>query len=90
MASLKRWRQIGQGQFHKWETPGEEFEGTWRGIHDGRFGPLGTPTRRWFSRRVRTTTDRQAVTTPRPKIGEGDGLAVRNSHSANGRYTFAS
>ena len=42
MASLKRWRQIGQGQFHKWETPGEEFEGTWRGMHDGRFGPLGT------------------------------------------------
>jgi hypothetical protein len=42
MASLKRWRQIGQGQFHKWETPGEEFEGKWRGMHDGRFGPLGT------------------------------------------------
>ncbi len=42
MSSLKRWRQIGQGQFHKWETPGEEFEGTWRGLHDGRFGPLGT------------------------------------------------
>ena len=42
MTSLKRWRQIGQGQFHKWETPGEEFEGTWRGMHDGRFGPLGT------------------------------------------------
>jgi hypothetical protein len=42
MSSLKRWRQIGQGQFHKWETPGEEFEGTWRGTHDGRFGPLGT------------------------------------------------
>src|SRR5262245_11089768 len=42
VASLKRWRQIGQGQFHKWETPGEEFEGTWRGMHDGRFGRLGT------------------------------------------------
>jgi hypothetical protein len=42
MSSLKRWRQIGQGQFHKWEQPGEEFEGTWRGVHDGRFGPLGT------------------------------------------------
>src|SRR5262249_20182067 len=42
MSSLKRWRQIGQGQFRKWETPGEEFEGTWRGMHDGRFGPLGT------------------------------------------------
>jgi hypothetical protein len=35
MSSLKRWRQIGKGQFHKWETPGEEFEGTWRGLHDG-------------------------------------------------------
>ena len=42
MSSLKRWRQIGRGQFHKWETPGDEFEGTWRGMHDGRFGPLGT------------------------------------------------
>jgi len=42
MSSLKRWRQVGQGQFHKWETPGDEFEGTWRGMHDGRFGPLGT------------------------------------------------
>ena len=42
MTSLKRWRQIGQGQFHKWETPGEELEGTWRGPHEGRFGPLGT------------------------------------------------
>jgi len=42
MSSLKRWRQVGQGQFQKWETPGQEFEGTWQGIHDGRFGPLGT------------------------------------------------
>jgi hypothetical protein len=42
MSNLKRWRQIGQGQFQKWETPGQELEGTWRGIHDGRFGPLGT------------------------------------------------
>src|SRR2546427_2992318 len=42
MSSLKRWRQIGQGQFHKWETPGDELEGTWQGSHDGRFGPLGT------------------------------------------------
>lgn len=41
MSSLKRWRQIGQGQFHKWEQP-EELEGTWRGVHEGRFGPLGT------------------------------------------------
>jgi len=42
MSSLKRWRQVGQGQFHKWEQPREEFEGTWRGVHEGRFGPLGT------------------------------------------------
>src|ERR1700737_196438 len=42
MASLRRWRQIGQGQFHKWEAPGQELEGTWQGIHEGRFGPLGT------------------------------------------------
>ena len=42
MGSLKRWRQIGQGQFHKWETPGDELEGVWQGTHDGRYGPLGT------------------------------------------------
>lgn len=42
MSSLKCWRQVGQGQFHKWETPGEELEGTWQGQHDGLFGPLGT------------------------------------------------
>jgi len=42
MSSLKRWRQIGQGQFHKWETPGEKLEGLWQGSHEGRFGPLGT------------------------------------------------
>ncbi len=42
MTSLKRWRRVGQGQFHKWEQAGEEFEGTWRGAHDGRYGPLGT------------------------------------------------
>jgi hypothetical protein len=42
MSSLKRWRRLGQGQFQKWETPGQELEGIWQGIHDGRFGPLGT------------------------------------------------
>jgi hypothetical protein len=42
MSSLKRWRRIGEGQFHKWETPGEELQGLWRGVHDGRFGALGT------------------------------------------------
>jgi len=42
MSSLKRWRQIGQAQFHKWETPGDQLEGVWQGSHEGRFGPLGT------------------------------------------------
>ncbi len=42
MSSLKRWRQVGQGQFKKWETPGQELEGRWQGVHEGRFGPLGT------------------------------------------------
>src|SRR5713226_4315364 len=42
MSSLKRCRQVGQGQFQKWETPGQELEGTWQGMHEGRFGPLGT------------------------------------------------
>jgi hypothetical protein len=42
MSSLRRWRQVGQGQFHKWDSPGQELEGTWRGQHDGLYGPLGT------------------------------------------------
>lgn len=42
MTSLRRWRQIGQGEFHKWETPGDELEGLWQGAHDGQYGPLGT------------------------------------------------
>src|SRR2546423_2641231 len=42
MSSLRRWRQIGQGQFHRWEAPGDELEGRWHGPHDGRYGALGT------------------------------------------------
>ena len=42
MSSLKRWRQIGYGQFHKWESPGDVLEGAWQGSHEGRFGPLGS------------------------------------------------
>jgi len=42
VTNLKRWRQIGQGQFHKWETPGDELEGAWQGSHEGRYGPLGS------------------------------------------------
>ena len=41
MSIIKLWRQIGQGQFHKWETPGDELEGAWQGSHEGRYGPLG-------------------------------------------------
>src|SRR5215470_6911622 len=41
MSSLKRWRRVSLGQFHRWETPGEAFQGVWRGTRDGRFGLLG-------------------------------------------------
>jgi len=41
VTNLKRWRQIGQGQFHKWEALGDELQGAWQGTHEGRFGPLG-------------------------------------------------
>jgi hypothetical protein len=37
----KRWRDIGQGSFVKWETPGQEIEGTWHGTKPGKFGDLG-------------------------------------------------
>jgi hypothetical protein len=42
LSNLKRWRQIGRGQFHKWEALGDELEGAWQGTREGRFGPLGT------------------------------------------------
>jgi len=42
VTNLKRWRQIGQGQFHKWEALGDELQGAWQGTHEGRFGPIGT------------------------------------------------
>jgi len=41
MSSLKRWRRVSQGRFHRWETPGEVFQGVWCGIREGRFGLLG-------------------------------------------------
>lgn len=41
MSSLKRWRLVGQGQFHKWAVPGEALEGIWQGQRDGQYGPLG-------------------------------------------------
>lgn len=31
MTSTKRWVQMGQGAFIKWETPGQEIEGRWAG-----------------------------------------------------------
>src|SRR5262245_4313869 len=42
MSNLKRWRQVGQGQFHEWQTAGEELGGAWQGSHAGRSGLLGT------------------------------------------------
>lgn len=42
MSSLRRWKQVGQGEFVKWEEPGQVLEGEWQGQHDGKFGPLGT------------------------------------------------
>lgn len=42
MSSLKRWRQIGQGEFHRWTEKGDSLEGLWRGQRDGQYGPLGT------------------------------------------------
>ena len=42
MSSTKRWVQMGQGAFLKWETSGQEVEGRWRGSSDGKFGPLGS------------------------------------------------
>lgn len=74
MSSLKRWRRIGEGQFHKWETPGDELEGIWRGAHEGRFGPLGT-----------LETTEALVTFPLPaalrdrlrRVGEGSEVLIR-------------
>jgi hypothetical protein len=42
MSSLKRWRRLKQGQFHKWDTPGDQIQGIWQGAHEGRYGLLGT------------------------------------------------
>jgi hypothetical protein len=39
MGHLKCWRRVGDGPFHKWETPGDELEGRWAGTHEGRYGP---------------------------------------------------
>src|SRR5262249_40584182 len=35
MSSLKRWVQVGQGQFIKWTEKGQQLEGIWRGQKDG-------------------------------------------------------
>lgn len=41
MSSLKRWVQVGQGQFIKWTEKGQQLEGIWRGQKDGQYGALG-------------------------------------------------
>lgn len=41
MSSLRRWVEVGQGEFRKWTEKGQELEGTWLGQHEGKFGPLG-------------------------------------------------
>ena len=41
MSNLKRWREIGQGQFQKWTEKGQALEGRYRGVKPGRFGDLG-------------------------------------------------
>lgn len=41
MASLKRWVQVGQGEFFKWTEPNQAIEGVWQGQTDGQYGPLG-------------------------------------------------
>ncbi len=76
MSSLKRWRQIGQGQFRKWEQPGEEFEGTWRGMHEGRFGPLGT-----------LETSDGVLTFPLPTALRGRLQGVREGAAVRIQYT---
>ncbi len=42
MSNLKKWRQLGQGAFQKWDTVGMKITGRWVGKHDGQFGPLGS------------------------------------------------
>lgn len=46
----KEWKKVGQGDFYKWETPGQEVEGRWRGMKDGQYGSLGTVDREDGSR----------------------------------------
>ncbi len=41
MAALKRWRQLGGGQFFKFSEPGQTLEGVWRGTQPGKFGENG-------------------------------------------------
>lgn len=44
MTNLKRWRQLGQAQYTKWDTPGQEIIGNWCGQKDGKPSPDGKPT----------------------------------------------
>lgn len=42
MANLKRWKEVGGGDFLKWTTKGQSLEGIWRGTKPGKFGDLGS------------------------------------------------
>jgi len=74
MTNLKRWRQIGHGIFHKWETPGDELEGRWNGSHDGRYGPLGTIE---TSKGLVTFPLHAALCDPLKHVQEGQHVLIR-------------
>ena len=42
MSSAKRLKQLGGGQFYKFDTPGQKLEGVWQGTQAGKFGENGT------------------------------------------------
>lgn len=39
-----KWKPVGGlgGDLLKWERDGQNLEGLWLGLHDGKFGPLGS------------------------------------------------
>lgn len=41
MSSLKRYRQLGGGEFYKFSEQGQALEGIWRGTQTGKFGENG-------------------------------------------------
>ena len=42
MGNLKRYRQLGGGEFYKFTEVGQTLEGTWQGTRAGKFGENGT------------------------------------------------